>query len=114
MKCPKCGHDNPDLTLFCEECDWKMIQPFKGERAPTPPMYAAILAAILGIASVLLWQLEIAYGAIGCGGVGLVLGGYASRVGRMTTYSNRVPTIVISLVGVLLSAIGFIMGINIL
>jgi len=111
MKCPKCGHGNPDETLFCEECDWKMDQSYKKPQATIPPLYAAAIGIVLGIVSVALWYLEIFYGAIGFGAVGLVISSYSMSVARRIGGEKKVLIIPISIVAMALCAIGFLMGI---
>jgi len=111
MKCPKCGHDNPEKTPFCEECDWKMDQPVRREMAAPPPFYTAITAAILGIVSVILWYAGIAYGAVGLGAVGLMLGSYSMTAGRRIGGEKKMLIVAIACVAVLASVIGFLLGI---
>ena len=113
MKCPKCGHDNSPETLFCDECDWRTDQPYR-PKATVPRIYFALLAAVLGLSSLLMWYLEIAYGAIGLGAIGMVLGGHSTAFIRITNPESRVPMMVLAMVGILTSVIGFMLGLTLL
>ena len=77
----------------------------------TIPLLYAAAAAVLGIASVILWFAGIAYGAVGLGGVGLFLGSYSMTRGGKSAIGNKMLILVIAGVAVLTSVIGFIMGI---
>lgn len=111
MKCPKCGTDNPAGTLFCEECDWRMDQPVKAE-VSFPRIYLTLLAVVLGVVSILLWYLDIAYGAIALGAVGMVLGGYSMTFSRITEQQNKTMLIVLTGIAICTSVVGFIMGLQ--
>jgi len=113
MRCPKCGFNNPDGTLFCEECDWRTDQPYKRE-VSVSRIYFPILAMVLGIIAVVMWYLDIAYGAIVCGAIGMVFGGYSTTFVRITDQSNRTMMLVLAMIGILASVVGFMMGITLL
>ena len=42
MRCPKCGHDNPSDTLFCEECDWRLDVGYRAPKKRNPMAFAVI------------------------------------------------------------------------
>ena len=54
-RCPKCGHDNPKDTLYCEECDWRLdqsVSKMKKEKTSADVMMYSGIAMVLGIISI--------------------------------------------------------------
>ena len=66
MRCPKCGHDNPSDTLFCEECDWRLDVPYRPPKKRNPLAFA-LVSLVIGAAALVLAFLD------GTAGIGLVL-----------------------------------------
>ena len=114
MKCPKCGHENPEGTLFCEECDWKTNQPFK-MKFGVNTVYLAYMAVIFGIASVVTVLLGFGMFAIAFGAIGMVVSAYSQTAVRLSDMTEKIKMtlVVISGIGILSSIIGFIYGIYI-
>lgn len=111
MRCPKCGYDNPSGTLFCEECDWRMDQPVKAEMG-FPKEYVTIIAVIIGVISVVLWFLDVFFGAIALGAIGMVLGGYSMTFVRYNDVDSKMIMLVLTGVAICTSVIGFILGLG--
>jgi len=110
MKCPKCGHGNPEGTLFCEECDWRTDQDPK-RTFEFPRIYVSAIALILGAAAVVLWYLGVPYGAAGAGAAGMMLGSYSMTFVRMTDKGNT-AMMAMTAISICASVIGFMMGLN--
>lgn len=108
QKCPKCGHENPDEALFCEECDWRVDIPYVPEKKRNP-LHFAILTCVLGIVGAVCAFISGA-GAVAIlfGALALVLGGYSINVARILA-ADKVCT-VLSGVGLILGVIGFVVG----
>lgn len=120
MKCPKCGHENPNDQLFCEKCDWKVTEKPRKDRSEYM-IYIAMTSVILGLASIIL----LAYSALNnydpnfgvwsavFGGIGLVIGSYAQTYIRIIDYDARMKKvlIVVAGIGLILSILGMIIGI---
>ncbi len=109
MKCPKCGFDNPEGTLFCEECDWRVDQIYRPEKKRNPLAFAGIACA-LGAVSAILGFAGVAIGAVAAGAVGMVLSGYAVNLPRYIEGSNKGLCTALSGAGIALSVIGFLYG----
>ena len=110
MRCPKCGHDNPPDTLFCEECDWRLDV---GYRAPKKrnPMAFVVIALVVGVVSVALGFVDgAAIGGVVVGALGLVLGSYSVNLPRYLQDSNKGVCMGLAGVGMILSVFGFILG----
>ncbi|MFA6710005.1 MAG: zinc ribbon domain-containing protein [Candidatus Methanomethylophilaceae archaeon] len=114
MKCPKCGHENPEGTLFCEECDWRTDQPFK-MKFGVNTVYLAYIAVIFGIASVVTVFLKFGMFAVVFGAIGMAFGAYSQTAVRLSDMNEKVKMalVVVSSIGILSSIIGFIYGIYI-
>lgn len=111
-KCPQCGHENPPETLFCEECDWRLDLKYKPEKQRNPILLPAV-TAILGIIAVACGFITGAeIGAVACGGIGMVVGGYSVSAAKLTGGSNAV--IALGGVGLILGVIGFLFGFSII
>jgi predicted nucleic acid-binding Zn ribbon protein len=110
MKCPKCRTENPDDEIFCSNCDWRLDQKYVPERnKKRDPMMFSSVALILGAASLVMYFINIPYAAIGLGAVGLFLGGYSITLCRLVE-CNKNLCMALSGAGLLISIIGFIMG----
>lgn len=108
MRCPRCGTDNPPETLFCENCDWRMDQKFRPDKASNMKMYTYV-ALLLGAASVVLaicgnWI----PGAI-VGAVVMVMGGYTVSLCRLTDPGAK-TSFYISSAALMLGVVGFLVG----
>lgn len=114
MKCPKCGHENPNNELFCEECDFRMDQkpPRQSMDKATRTIYMGFGALALGIAAVVSLALNQGIFAIVFGAIGMVLGGYSISVVRFMEMPKNVKIIMVVLIAVALvtSVIGFLRG----
>lgn len=111
MRCPKCGHDNPPDTLFCEECDWRLDVRYRAPKKRNP-MAFSIVALIIGIVSIALCFVDGASAAAAViGAVGLVIGSYSVNLPRyLQDCNNKTAYMGIAGVGMILSVFGFILG----
>ena len=110
VKCPKCGSENPDGTLYCEECDWRMDQPVsmaKKQKTGKDVTIIATLALILGIAAAALYFVNVPIGGLAAGIVGMVVGGYGINLPRYIQ-CNKGLCMAMAGIGILLSIMGFI------
>ena len=114
MKCPKCQHDNDERTIFCEECDHRLDQPYK-KRTMVPPTYGALIALALGVISLMTafegtaWFLPAVLGAIG-----IFLGSFSLSAARKANIQDKMQWMVLSGIGMALSVIGFMWGLSLL
>ncbi|MBR6205406.1 MAG: hypothetical protein IKQ60_10310 [Candidatus Methanomethylophilaceae archaeon] len=111
MKCPKCGFDNPEDVLFCKSCDWRVDIPYVPERKPNALLYCVAAAAIGAVAAVLAFTGN-SIAAVAVGAVGLVAGGYSINVPRILNSPNKAPLTVVAGIGLLLSIVGFMLGLS--
>lgn len=112
MICQRCGKNNPPDTLYCEECDWRLDQPFRKPRERNPLAFS-VAALVIGIASVALVAVGgIAYGAVAVGAVGLVIGSYSVNLPRYLNPGNKTLCMALAGAGAFLSIIGFIAGLG--
>lgn len=110
MRCPKCGHDNPSDTLFCEECDWRLDVPYRPPKKRNPLAFA-LVSLVIGAAGLVLAFLdgtEIA--GLVLGAVGVLLGSYSVNVPRLLNSDNKTLCVSLAGIGLVLSMIGFILG----
>ena len=115
MICPKCGHENADNELFCEECDFRMDQ--KPPRAggigkDKLSVYLGFASLIFGVAAALCMFLEYGVAAIVFGVIGMMIGGYSMTVVRVTDVPQnvRVIMLIVIAVAIVTSVIGFLRG----
>lgn len=110
MRCPKCGHDNPADTLFCEECDWRLDQKYTGEKKRNPLMFS-LVSLILGIIAVVCGiSVQPAVGV--CAGIiGMVISGYSVNIPRYIE-CNKNLCIAMAGIGIVLNIIGFLFGLG--
>lgn len=109
MKCPKCGFDNPEGTLFCEECDWRTDQIYRPEKKRNPLAFAGV-ACLLGILSLATCLTVSGAAGAGLGAIGMVLGGYSVNLPRYIAGSNKALCMSLAGLGIALSVIGFLFG----
>ena len=113
MICPKCGHENPEGELFCEECDFRMDQKY---RAPVDKsmivVYGSFAAAAFGIAAAISIILDSALFGLIFGAIGMFLSSYTMTLNRMMGIKGNVKIILLCIeaIGLAASAYGFIMG----
>lgn len=108
MKCPKCGFDNPADTLFCEECDWRLDQKYKGEKNRNPLLFSFI-AMCLGLISLGYGLGVNAIGGVVVGIIGMVFSGYSINLPRYIP-CNKALCSAMAALGIMLNVIGFLMG----
>jgi hypothetical protein len=112
MKCPKCGEDNPEGTLFCEKCDWRLDQKFV-KKIGFPPIFLTSGAAVLGLLSIVAYFAHAGAGAIVFGIIGMVLGGYSFTLARFNSDgSYKTVGVLLGAVGIFASIIGFLFGLQ--
>ncbi|MBR1973364.1 MAG: zinc ribbon domain-containing protein [Candidatus Methanomethylophilaceae archaeon] len=110
MKCPKCGFENPEGTLFCQECDWRVDYPYTPEKKRNPAVFSG-LAVLLGIVTVLCaFVVGEGFAAAGIGAVGMVLSGYAIGVPRHVECDNKQLYTALAGLGIALNVVGFMYG----
>ena len=113
MICPKCGHENPDNELFCEECDFRMDQKY---RKPVDRsqiiVYGSFAAAAFGIAAALSILLEGYIFGLVFGAIGMFLSSYTMTLTRMIGLKGniRITLLSIQAIGLVTAAVGFIFG----
>ena len=110
MKCPKCGYDNPPNTVFCEECDWRLDQKVDATDKKRNPMMFAGISLVLGIIACAAYFIDQSIVAVLVGAVGMVLGGYSVNLPRLLDDSNKTVCMVLSVIGLFASIIGFLFG----
>lgn len=112
MNCPKCGSENPEGTLFCEECDWRMDQSPKRLKTGINSVYATYAALAFGITSLVSVLINVPVAAVATGAVGMFLSGYAQTAVRVSGISGklRITLVVMAGAAIAMSVIGFIYG----
>ena len=113
MICPKCGHENPENELFCEECDFRMDQKYRPQMDKSQiVVYGSFAGAALGIAAVISLMLDAPIFGMIFGAIGMVLSSYTMTLARMMGIKGniKVTLLCIEAVGLATSAYGFIMG----
>ncbi len=114
MKCPKCGSDNPDGTIFCEKCDWQLSKKYRGGKSPNKITILMYVSIVVGLASLITSLLKFGiFGAV-CGGIGMVASGYTMTVARVIDFEPKTKKIMlaISIIALAASVIGFILGLT--
>ena len=125
MECPKCGHENPEKELFCEECDWRLDQKYKASRFGKDSkldkdqisVYTAFAGLVLGLASLISALLNSSSSgifAIIFGVIGLFVASYSTGVVRVIITEKKYKTllIVVAAVGLLTAVIGMVLGLK--
>ena len=110
MKCPKCGAENPSMTVICQECGWDLDVPYR-QKSQRNPLAFAVVSLVIGIAGVACWLAGVGYGAIALGAVGMVIGGYSVNLPRYLEGQNKILCMGMSGAGILLSIFAFMFGI---
>jgi len=112
MRCPKCGHENEEGEIFCQECDWQLNRPYKGEGSPNKIVIISFAALVFGVASLIVSFMNMGvYGAV-FGGIGLVLSSFGQTFIRAANYQGdqRKVFFIITTAAMVASIIGFIVG----
>ena len=113
MICPKCGHENPEGELFCEECDFRMDQKY---RAPVDRskvvVYGSFAAAAFGIAAAISILLNVAIFGVIFGAIAMFLSSYTMTLTRVMGIKGNVmiTLLCIEAVGLVTGGYGFILG----
>ena len=113
MICPKCGHENLDGELFCEECDFRMDQKYRKTVDRSQIMvYGSFAAAAFGIAATLSILLEGYIFGLVFGAIGMFLSSYTMTLNRMMGIKGNAKIILLCIeaIGLATSAYGFIVG----
>ncbi len=107
-KCTKCGSENPDDNLFCENCDWRLDIKYVPEKKRNPIAFA-VLTLILGVVAVICALMNISsIAGAAIGGIAMVVGGYSTGVARHLGTGNT--GLIIAGVGLVLGVMGFLFG----
>ena len=116
MKCPSCGCDNPEGTLFCEECDWRMDQTPRRLKLGINSVYASYAALALGITAIVSAFLEFAIFAAVLGALGTGVSGYAQTAVRLSHVSGKLRTTLVAIAGagIVTSVVGMVYGLTML
>ncbi len=108
--CSRCGHENPEDLLFCEECDWRLDIKYVPEKKRNPMTFAAV-TALLGVIAVVCTFASISdLAAIIIGGLAVVVGGYSTGVSRHMSAETGKMGLIVSGLGLVLGVIGFLIG----
>ena len=113
MKCPNCGTENAEGEIFCANCDWKLNMKYGGEKMAVNAVYFSFAAVALGIISlVCAFIVHVNLAAVIAGAIGMFLGGYTQSFVRITQIGGPIRTklVVIAIVGLFMSVIGFVYG----
>ena len=116
MKCPKCGTENDDGEVFCQNCDWKLNMAYKGESMAVNSVYLSIGAMVIGIVATVCAFMNIGMVAVIAGGIGMFLSGYTQTLVRVSGIQGGVKNKIVAMaaVGIILSVVGFIYGLTLL
>lgn len=109
-KCPKCGHENPEGVLFCEECDWRVDVPYIPEKTRNPAHFAAVSIVLGIISAVCAFIVGGEIPALVLGAITLVLGSYSMGVARIVETDRKTLWLTLSGIGMILGVIGFLLG----
>ncbi len=118
MKCTKCGYENSLENIYCEECDWRLDQTYKGREKDTAKKKNQIVFAgaslVVGVIVIALGFVENAeISAVVVGAVGIVLGSYSVNLPRYLHDSNKGICMALAGIGMILSVFGFILGLTV-
>ncbi len=111
MKCPKCGTENEEGSIFCENCDWKLNMKYGGEKMAVNAVYFSFAAVAMGIiALVFAFLVDVPIVAVITGAIGMFLGGYTQSFVRITKIGGSVRNklVIIAITGLFMSVIGFV------
>ncbi|MDO5862414.1 MAG: hypothetical protein Q4Q58_06465 [Thermoplasmata archaeon] len=108
-RCPKCGHENPEETLFCEECDWRLDIPYRPEKKRNPLHFAAA-TLVLGLVAAVCGFTEQYIVSVICGAIAMLIGGYSINLPRLLGSENAQTCMALAAVGLILGVVGFILG----
>ena len=112
MKCPKCGRDNPEDEIFCQNCDWKLNTPYKEDNTFNKVLFASFGGLVFGLTSLLVAILDYGIYAVVFGAIGMVLSSFGQTYVRAAGFEGNQKTVfvVVAGVGLITSVIGFIYG----
>lgn len=113
MICPKCGHENDEGEIFCQECDWQLNRPYKPDNTFNKLVIISFAGLVFGIGAVIVSLLNMGiYGAV-FGGIGLVLSSFGQTYVRAGKYEGEAKKVflIITTVALIASICGFVMGI---
>lgn len=112
MICPKCGHDNPDDEMFCEECDFRMDQKYKKNFVEGQfIIYGSTLAVIFGISALFGIIFNLAPLGMIFGAIGIALSSYIMTSTRVQNIKYNVKSLLlIQTISLAVSSYSFIMG----
>ena len=115
MICRKCGHDNPQETIFCEECDHRLDMPYV-KKMTMPVHYTVICSLALGLIATVLGLIsgQGQYIPVIAGAFGIVLGTYSLRVSREVKDDSKRTLMMLSAAAAGLSVVGFMIGITLI
>ncbi len=119
MICPKCGHENPEGTIFCEKCDWQLNKKCKKSnigRAEKVVIFMYI-SLVVSVASVITGAMGFGIFGVVCGAIGMFTSSYSLTLVRITDdYSPKHKKMIMILTAItgVLSTIGFIYGLYLL
>ncbi len=109
MRCPKCGFENPSGELYCQECDWRLDVPYRGERRRNAAAFCAV-TLILGVIAAACGFIEQYWVALVVGLVSVVLGGYSINLPRLMETGSRATYTAVAGIGLVCGVVGFILG----
>ena len=97
MICPKCGHENPEGELFCEECDFRMDQKYKKPIDKSQIIvYGSFAAAAFGIAAVISIALSSYIFGLAFGAIGMFLSSYTMTLARVSGITGNVKYVLLA------------------
>lgn len=110
QRCPRCGHENPEGTLFCEECDWRLDIPYVPERRRNPLTFTAVtfVCGMVALACGFVDGAETV--ALILGAAALIVGGYTTGLVRLVPSDRSSAYLTLSAAGLLFGVVGFVLG----
>lgn len=116
MICPRCGHENPDTELFCEECDFRMDQKYRPVRLSKEDkgVYFSFAGLVLGLAGIVSILLKNGIFGIVFGVLGLFISSYAMGIVRFIDIKKNIKMLLLAIVvtGMLTSIFGLMFGLK--